>query len=99
MTVKDKELQKPTEEERAIGQQLLIDHLELPMRIPPIGMSETVREYTIGSKRFQVTLLNVSECYKRKKGWARGVWLLADRYIPLTKETRRLMCCAGVRLS
>ncbi len=93
------ELRKPTEEEKAIGQQLVITHLEIPMRIPPIGMSETVREYMIGGKRFQITLLNVSECYRRKKGYAKGVWLLADRYLPLTKTTRRLMCCAGVRLS
>jgi hypothetical protein len=95
----NKELQRPTEEEKTIGAQLLMEHLDIPMRIPDIGSSTVVRDYTINGKRFQITLLNVSECYKRKAGYAKGVWLLADRYISLTKETRRLMCCAGIRLS
>src|ERR1035437_5680433 len=95
----NKERQRPTEEEKNIGQQLVITHLDIPMRIPEIGSSTVVRDYTINGKRFQITLLNVSECYRRKAGYAKGVWLLADRYIPLDRNCRRLMCCASVRLS
>jgi hypothetical protein len=95
----NKERVKPTVEEKAIGAQLIMTHLDIPMRIPDIGSSTVVRDYTINGKRFQITLLNVSECYRRKAGWARGVWLLADRYIPLSKKARRLMCCASIRLS
>lgn len=99
MTIKEKELLRPTEEEKAVGQQLIIDHIDLPMIIPDIGWSTAVGEYVINGKRYQVTLMNLSNCYRRKAGFAKGVWLLADRYIPLSKRARRLMCVASVRLS
>lgn len=95
----NKEIRKPTEEEKTIGEQLIMTHLNVPMQIPDIGNSTVVRDYIINGMRFQITLLNVSECYRRKKGYAKGVWLLADRYISLDKNTRRLMCCASIRLS
>jgi len=80
--------------ERAIAQQLLVEHWEKPMRIPDAfsqsGNIVTLTE--IDGKEYSLILYHCN--YGKKKGFADGLWLIADLNVRGLKE-----CQLGVRLA
>ena len=77
--------------EQAIAHQLMVDNWEKPMVIPGTHSAGKVKVVEVDQREYEIQLYNFNY---RKKGYARGIWLLVD----LIKRNLK-HCQLGVRLA